>query len=175
MSGTLPGHSCVVTSYTYAQFGATRRRPLPAHYNHLRYRMRLPDGSFETAAEAVLTFRMHRAAGARVTAEAPRAAPGVEVTVQLGPFIVPNRVVYAEDGPDQAGFAYGTLPGHQESGEEAFLVQRAADSSVWFSVTAFSRPVRWPTIVAGPLAVVVQHGFARLCGRALRRICTVNA
>jgi hypothetical protein len=41
-------------------------------------------------------------------------------------------------------------------------------------VVAFSRPARWPTIVAGPIAVVAQHAFARLCGRALRRICTVN-
>jgi uncharacterized protein (UPF0548 family) len=163
-----------VSTYTYAEVGATRRRPLPAHYNHLRYRMRLPDGSFETAGEAVVTFRMHRAIGARVRADAARAAPGVDVTVTLGPFTVPNRVVHVDDGPDRIGFAYGTLPGHQESGEESFLVERDADGHVWFSVTAFSRPVRWPTIVAGPIAVVAQHTFARLCGRALRRICTVK-
>ena len=29
-------------------------------------------------------------------------------------------------------------------------------------------------IVAGPIAVVAQHAFARLCGHALRRICTVK-
>lgn len=28
---------------------------------------------------------------------------------------------------------------------------------------------------AGPLAVVFQWLYARLCGRALRRLCTVNA
>jgi uncharacterized protein (UPF0548 family) len=163
-----------MTAFTYAEVGATRRRPMPAHYNRLRYRLQLPDGSFEAAAEAVLTFRMHRSIGARITTEAGRATPGADVTVQLGPFTVPNRVVYVLDEPDVQGFAYGTLPGHQESGEEAFMVTRDAHGHVWFSVTAFSRPVKWPTILAGPIAVLAQRGFARLCGRALRRLCTVN-
>jgi uncharacterized protein (UPF0548 family) len=165
-----------VTTFTYAEVGATRRRPLPAHYNHLRYRKLIGTGDevFQAAGEAVLTFRMHRAIGARIRATAGRAAPGVRVTVTLGPFTVPNEVVYTYDEPNRIGFGYGTLPGHQEQGEEAFIVDRDADGRVWFRVVAFSRPARWPTIVAGPIAVVAQHAFARLCGRALRRICTVN-
>jgi uncharacterized protein (UPF0548 family) len=165
-----------VTSFTYPEIGATRRTPLPPRYNHLRYRVLLGEGEdvFRTAADAVLTFRMHRTVGAGIRAGAERAAPGVRVTVTLGPFTVPNEVVYAYDEPDRAGFGYGTLPGHQERGEEAFLVDRDADGRVWFRVVAFSRPARWPTIVAGPIAVLAQHGFARLCGRALRRICTVG-
>ena len=165
-----------MTTFTYAQVGATRRRPLPARYNHLRYRTLIGEGDevFRTAAEAVLTFRMHRAIGARIRSSADRAAPGVRVTVTLGPFTVPNEVVYTVDEPGRAGFGYGTLPGHQEQGEEAFLVERDAGGRVWFQVIAFSRPARWPTIVAGPIAVLAQHAFARLCGRALRRLCTVK-
>lgn len=165
-----------MTTFTYAEVGATRRRPLPARYNHLRYRTLIGAGDevFRTAGEAVLTFRMHRAIGARIRSSADRAAPGVQVTVTFGPFTVPNEVVYAYDEPGRAGFGYGTRPGHQEQGEEAFLVELDADGRVWFQVVAFSRPARWPTIVAGPLAVLAQRAFARLCGRALKRICTVK-
>ncbi len=165
-----------MTIFSYAEVGATRRRPLPARYNHLRYRKLIGEGDevFRAAAEAVLTFRMHRAIGARIRSSAGRAAAGVRVTVTFGPFTVPNEVVYTVDEPSRSGFGYGTLPGHQEQGEEAFLVERDADGRVWFRVVAFSRPARWPTIVAGPIAVVAQHAFARLCGHALRRICTVK-
>lgn len=46
------------------------------------------------------------------------------------------------------GFAYGTLPGHVESGEERFLIEwNHATDIVWFDIHAFSRPrhylVRW--------------------------------
>ena len=162
-----------MSDYTYAEVGATRSGRLPSHYNHLRYRTRIDTSSYATAATALMGFAMHRAAGARVVSDAPRATPGVRLTVTLGPFTVPNRVVWTVEEPGRTGFAYGTLPGHQESGEESFLLTAEPDG-IWLSVTAFSRPVRWPVIVAGPLAVYAQRGFARLCGRALRRIGTVN-
>src|SRR4051812_16543714 len=102
--------------FTYAEVGATRHEPLPDHYNHLRYRVRIGTGPevFARAARAVLAFDMHRAAGARVRADADRAAPGVRVTVTLWPFTVPCAVIYVDDEPTRAGFGYGTLPGHQE-------------------------------------------------------------
>ncbi len=52
----------------------------------------------------------------------------------------PARVVYLIDEPKRKGFAYGTLPGHPEDGEEAFIVSQNADGSVWLTVRAFSRP-----------------------------------
>jgi uncharacterized protein (UPF0548 family) len=166
-----------MTTLTYAEVGATRREPLPRHYNHLRFRTRVGEGPevFARAAEAILTFRMHRSAGARVRSAADRAAPGVRLTVTLGPFTVPCQVVYVLDSPERAGFGYGSLPGHQERGEEAFTVEMDPQGGVWFRVTAFSRPATWITVVAGPIAVAAQHAFARLLGRTLRRICTVKA
>ena len=165
-----------MSPFTYAEVGATRDLPLPARYNHLRHRTLLGEGPevFRRAAEAVLTFAMHRRAGARIHAEAERAAAGVRLTVGLGPFTVPCQVVYAYDEPNRAGFGYGTLPGHQERGEEAFVVERDDRDRVWFTVTAFSKPARWTSIVAGPAAVLAQHAFARLLGRTLARICTVK-
>jgi uncharacterized protein (UPF0548 family) len=83
-------------------------------------------------------------------------------------------VVYTYQEPNRAGFGYGTLPGHQESGEEAFVVERDTRDRVWFTVVAFSRPARWQAIVAGPIAVLAQRAFARQLGRTLVRICTVK-
>ena len=60
--------------------------------------------------------------------------------MHLGPVRAPCRVVYVVDEPDRRGFAYGTLPGHAESGEELFLVRYdPATDEVYAEVTAFSR------------------------------------
>jgi uncharacterized protein (UPF0548 family) len=165
-----------VTDLTYAERGATRREPLPRHYNHLRYRTLIGEGAdvFARAGEAVVTFAMHRAGGARIRTAADRAVPGVRLTVGLGPFTVPCEVVYTVDEPDRTGFGYGSLRGHLEQGEEAFVVERDADDRVWFRVTAFSRPARWPAVLGGPIAELAQRGYARLLGRALRRLCTAS-
>lgn len=61
----------------------------------------------------------------------------------LIPVRAPVRVVYVIDEPDRTGFAYGTLAGHPESGEESFVVDRTEDGSVWLTISAFSRPSRW--------------------------------
>jgi uncharacterized protein (UPF0548 family) len=160
-----------MTEFTYAEVGATRHQPLPPGYRHLRYRRELGREDFDAAADAILTFRMHHATGARIRATADRAAPGVGIRVGLGPVSVPCRVVWTAAEPDRAGFAYGTLPGHQARGEEAFTVERDAQGRVWFTVTAFSAPARLPMRLGGPVAVLAQHVYARLCGRALARLC----
>jgi uncharacterized protein (UPF0548 family) len=163
-----------MSGFSYAEIGATRAEVLPRGYHHLRYRTRIGDASvLAAAAEAVLTFAPQRAIGVRITADGARAVEGLAVTSGLGVgslrIAAPCEVVWVEDGPRRAGFAYGTLAGHPESGEEAFLVE-VADESVWFSVIAFSRPARWYTKAAGPVVVGFQHTYARLLGRALRRL-----
>ncbi|MFI2713093.1 DUF1990 family protein [Micromonospora sp. NPDC018662] len=163
-----------VAELTYPEVGATRDGGRPAGYHHLRHRVRLPDGAFPAAADAVLGWRLHRAAGVVMRADAPRAAPGVRVTPGLGvgPARIwgPTEVVWAVDEPDRAGFGYGTLPGHPEIGEEAFLVTRGPDGT-WFEVTAFSRPARWYVRAAGPVTRGFQLGYAWWLGRTLRRLC----
>ncbi|MCX5192975.1 DUF1990 domain-containing protein [Streptomyces sp. NBC_00249] len=162
-------------SLSYAERGATRQRPLPAGYHHLHHRTRIGHGreAFEAAGAAVSSFRMHRATGATVRADGD-ALPGARVEIGLGigrlRICVPCEVIWTPDGPDRAGFAYGTLSGHPESGEESFLVELAEDGTVWFEVTAFSRPAAWYTRLAGPLVPVLQRGYARLLGRRLRAL-----
>ena len=165
-----------MSDLTYTEVGATRNVPLPAGYDHLHYRIPIGTGAevFARAAHAVLTFRMHRAAGLTVRAGAERAAPGVRLTIGLGRLGVPCEVVYTIEEPSRAGFGYGTLPGHVERGEEAFLVERDSHDRVWFRIVAFSRPARWPAILAGPLTQLGQRGYARLCGRTLKRLCSAS-
>ncbi|MCX5402209.1 DUF1990 family protein [Streptomyces sp. NBC_00102] len=165
-------------TFTYPEIGATRVDPLPSGYAHLRHRARVGRGraAFEAAGAAVTEWRMHRTTGTLVDASADRAEVGgfVEVTLRMGPlrFTAPCEVVWAEYTPTRIGFAYGTLGGHPERGEESFVVELADDGTVWFAVTAFSRPALWYTRLAGPLVPVLQRLYARRLGRTLRRMAT---
>ncbi|GLW13022.1 DUF1990 domain-containing protein [Microtetraspora sp. NBRC 13810] len=155
------------TGLTYPEAGATREPPLPPGYHHLRHRARLSHGSLPRAAEELLTWRVHARLGLRPVASAPRAAPGVTVVCRLGPLRIPCRVVWTVEEDRRAGFAYGTLPGHPEIGEESFMVERDAGGTLWFTLTAFSRPARLPRLT-GPAAAIGQHLFARLYTLSLR-------
>ncbi len=164
----------VPMSFTYDDVGATREQgACPPGFRPMHVRTRLGEGEpvFRRAAEAVLTWEMHREMGVGIEAGAERAAPGVDVTVTLAGLIkAPCRVVWALEEPRRAGWAYGTLPGHPESGEEAFVVDRTGDGTVWLTVHAFSRPAKWYAKAGGPAARAFQHAYARRCGTVLRRL-----
>ncbi|MGW0929270.1 DUF1990 family protein [Streptomyces sp. NPDC002644] len=162
-------------SFTYEDVGATRDGgvPCPPGYHSVHERTRIGEGEdvFRRAAEALTTWRMHREMGVGITASAERAAPGVNVTVTLAGILkAPCRVVWTADEPRRVGWAYGTLPGHPESGEEAFVVTRTGDGTVWLTVTAFSRPAKWYAKAGGPAVRGFQQAYARRCGVVLRRL-----
>ncbi|GAA2917794.1 DUF1990 domain-containing protein [Streptomyces mexicanus] len=161
--------------FTYEEVGATRvQGRCPPGYRPLHVRCRIGEGEevFRRAAEAVLTWEMHRAVGVGVDTSAERAAPGTDVTVTLAGLIrAPCRVVWTLEEPRRAGWAYGTLPGHPETGEESFVVHRTGDRTVWLTVTAFSRPAAWYARAGGPATRGLQHAYARRCGAVLRRLC----
>jgi uncharacterized protein (UPF0548 family) len=156
---------------TYAEVGATAG-PLPPGYRHLRVSRTVGVGRdvFARGAAALLDWQVQRRSGARVLA-AGGVTEGAEALLRFGPgrlsVSAPVRVVYVVDEPRRHGFAYGTLPGHPVSGEEAFLLELRADDSVVLSVTAFSRPARWPVRVAGPLAGLGQRLMAERYLRSL--------
>lgn len=81
-------------------------------------------------------------------------------------------MVYVTTEPRRRGFAYGTLPGHPEIGEKAFIVTYEADDSVWLDITAFSRPGTPLVRTAGPLGRAAQAPATGLYDRALRSLCT---
>ncbi|WP_070008715.1 DUF1990 family protein [Streptomyces abyssalis] len=153
---------------------ATGSRPAGFRTLHVSTQVGSGGADFELAAEAVMTWRLHRAAGVRFVTEARRAAPGVEVLVGLGwgglRVNAPCRVVWTADRERRTGWGYGTLPGHPVRGEEAFVVVQDEDGTVRLDVLAFSRPSAWFTVAAGPLLPVFQRWYARRCGRVLRRL-----
>lgn len=154
---------------TYTEIGATAG-PMPANYHHLLKSAVIGRGRdrFEQAAAEGMRWGMLRGAGLRVEATAPVAEVGAEVLVHLGPVVAPCRVVYVVDEPDRRGFAYGTLPGHAECGEELFLVRYdPATQDVHAEVKAFSRHATWWSRLGSPLTSLVQQ---RVTGRYLRAL-----
>ncbi|WP_222851664.1 DUF1990 family protein [Phytoactinopolyspora mesophila] len=162
--------------FTYPEVGSTDDDTLPGGYHHVRLRERIGHGrpAFHAAADGAMTWGVHRGSGLSVDATADRAASGVEVIcgVGVGPVRLrfPCRVVWTVEEDNRIGFAYGTLPGHPESGEESFIVEIDDAEAVWFTVTAFSRPAQWYTKLAGPLNRAVQLAAIRRYIKAARRL-----
>lgn len=154
---------------TYTEVGATAGA-MPAGYHHLEKSALIGRGRdrFEHSAAEGMRWGMLRGAGLRVEATAPVAVVGAEVLVHLGPVVAPCRVVYVVDEPDRRGFAYGTLPGHAERGEELFLVRfDPGTQDVHAEVKAFSRHATWWSRLGSPLTSLVQQ---RVTGRYLRAL-----
>jgi uncharacterized protein (UPF0548 family) len=154
---------------TYAEVGATAGR-LPTGYHHVQKSAVIGRGRrrFEEAAAKGMQWGMLRGAGLRVDATGEVAAVGSEVIVHLGPVHAPCRVVYVVDEPDQRGFAYGTLPGHAESGEERFVVRyEPATDEVVAEVVAFSRHATWWSRLGSPVTSVAQRVITDRYLRAL--------
>jgi uncharacterized protein (UPF0548 family) len=133
---------------------------LPAGYHHVNRRTVLGRGAarFTDAAELLMGWQMQLRSGLLVSSSSTMVAPDVVVVlgIRAGPFRLgfPCRVVYVVDRPDRQGFAYGTLPGHPESGEEAFVIERADDETVSLHISAFSKPVSRLARLAGPIGWV---------------------
>lgn len=154
---------------TYGDVGATAGR-LPDGYHHLHKSAVIGRGRprFEDAAEKVMRWGMLRGAGVRVEASSEVAAVGAEVLVGIGPVRAPCRVVYVIDEEDRRGFAYGTLGGHPESGEELFSVRYdPASEDVHAEVVAFSRHGTWWSRLGSPVTSLAQRIITSRYLRAL--------
>ena len=144
-------------------------------FHHDRYETVLGHGSgtFESAVNGLKTWKAHRVPGVRVFPEAQEIQTGATVVVTFGTTLValaaPCRVVSVIEGQVRWGFAYGTLPGHPEQGEEAFVVSMSPDESVRFEILAFSRPADTIVRLSGPIGRGFQKGGTNGYLRALRR------
>lgn len=145
--------------FTYDEVGATARTDMPAGYGHLERWRNLLDTEFDSAAARLMTWRIHEAAGLRVSASSRHVEPDAVVEMLIGPrwmrVRAVCRVVYVINEPDRVGFAYGTLPGHAERGEESFILDRR-EGTPRFTVRAFSNPASRLARAAGPIAGVAQ-------------------
>jgi uncharacterized protein (UPF0548 family) len=160
--------------FSYEAVGATRAGCMPAGFDRDHNRELIGAGApvFAAACAALRAWAMF--APPLVWIE-PRGIPIVPgevagvVAHALGLWwLNAARIVYVIDEPRRFGFAYGTLPGHVERGEERFSVEWLEDDTVWYDLKAFSRPGYWGARLAKPLARRLQRRFVRLSKEAMR-------
>lgn len=165
-------------SLSYPEVGATRST-YPPGYRHDHYSVDLGSGptTFDRACDALRRWVPQRGAGARVLPSGARIAEDQTVVVVLGlpvatlplvTLVAPCRIVYVTDEPDRFGYAYGTLDGHPERGEESFHVLRT-DGATRFEIESFSRPVHPAARVGAPITRCLQVTVTRRYLDALRR------
>ncbi|NLV55418.1 MAG: DUF1990 domain-containing protein [Acidimicrobiales bacterium] len=142
-----------VAAPTYDHVGSTlRSQPVPGVNRH-EQRLAVGRGraDLEAARLALRAWAPQRALGATVSPAG--VTPDLDATVVLGIGVGParvrfaNRIVVVIDEPDRHGYAYGTLPGHPERGEESFVVGVDRDGTVWATIRTDSEP-------AGPLGAL---------------------
>ena len=161
--------------------GTVLTEQVPSGYRALR---RTRDvgaaGDLSELGTMVLGWAVQRRSGIAVRRpdgrDAPAAVEGFEGRVVIPLLVVgavrweisaPMRVTAVLNGPDGIGFAYGTLPGHPERGEEAFVVRRVGDRSV-FELRALSRPA-FPYSLLAPVGRLLQERYTRRYLRVLAR------
>jgi uncharacterized protein (UPF0548 family) len=149
---------------TYPEVGASLAEPLPPGYHHLEHGRVLGRGRgvWNVAVADLFAWQVQVRAGLGVRASSDVVEGAVvELSAGVGPLGVraPCRVVAAVREGDVAGFAYGTLPGHPESGEEAFVVRLESDGRVTFTVRAFAVEATVPARLSGRLGWALQSWF----------------
>lgn len=144
---------------TYTCVGGTATGHADEGYRSFTRTIPVSRLSFDEAAGRLMTWQVQERAGLRVAASAARVHTDDVVLMKLGLSVaalsIPCRVIYIIDEADRVGFAYGTLPGHPESGEEQFLLERSG-GEMQFSVHAFSRPSTRLAKLSGPLGRAFQ-------------------
>jgi uncharacterized protein (UPF0548 family) len=159
--------------FSYQYVGATRGNT-PDEYNVDRHRIRLGSGepAFDRAKAAIRQWKMFAMPWIQLCWPDAPIEIGSTVGVLVSHFgfwsLNAARVVYTIDDLQHYGFAYGTLTGHAEVGEECFSVELRQDETVWYEIYAFSRPhglARW----AYPFSRSLQRRFARDSMSAMRR------
>ena len=161
--------------FSYPEVGATQG-DFPRGYKHDSRRWRIGDGeqAFRAAQSALRSWRMFPPGWSRVfPGEVPQAEGRTFALVfhLYGLYWVnAARIVYLiEDSKTlrRSGFAYGTLAEHVECGEERYMVEMANDGSVWYSLSAFSKPNHPLARVGYPLVRRLQRRFAHDSVKAL--------
>lgn len=157
-------------TFTYAAIGATATTP-PEGFaiDHTRVQLGVGATDFAAARRALQTWEQFRLGWVEAWPSTTPLQTGEIVAVMgraIGLWWLNScRIVYVVDetGPiDRFGFAYGTLPGHVERGEERFLIEwDHRDNSVWYDILAFSRPRHILTKLGYPLVRRKQKRFGR--------------
>ena len=182
--------------FSYAEVGATGSLPhsplpIPASYTVDHTRVELGAGSdvFERAKSALTRWRQFQLGWLEAFPDGTpiRTGETVLVIARAGGLWWTNaaRIVYTVDTElplplgegrgegalptSRFGFAYGTLPGNVEMGEELFLIEwDRATARVHFDILAFSRPRHFLVRLNRRRARAMQKQFAAEAAAAMR-------
>jgi uncharacterized protein (UPF0548 family) len=164
--------------FSYPEEGASRL-VAPEGYNVDHNRIMLGEGreTFAKAVQAVKDWKMFEMDWVEITPKELPIVEGSSVAIIVRHFGVWSlnaaRIVYVIDergALDRFGFAYGTLGGHVEQGEERFSVEyHSEDNSVWYDLLAFSRPRHILAKLGYPISRQLQKRFARDSLKAMKR------
>lgn len=167
--------------FSYSAVGATAGKP-PHDFvvDHTRIRLGEGEAVFQAAKGALQRWEQFPLGWVEACSPDTPIRPGEAVAVigrAMGLWWLNScRIVYVVDeaGPiTRFGFAYGTLPGHVESGEERFLIEwHRVENGVWYDILAFSRPHHILTRFGYPIVRRMQKRFGRdSAGSMLRAVC----
>jgi uncharacterized protein (UPF0548 family) len=144
---------------TYSPIGMSRPGANASGFHLEEHRAELAL-DFATARERLATFATHALPYLFVYPRDARVVVRRDVVVcaRVGAVwsINPCRVVLVEDTPDRFAYAYGTLPGHVESGEEWFSVEKVG-SRVVAETRAYARMADVFARLLTPIARRVQR------------------
>jgi uncharacterized protein (UPF0548 family) len=127
--------------------------------------------AFDAARTALRTWVPHAGIGARIEPANQLVESGATVLVVLrrGPLFViaPDRIVAVVDEPRRFAFAYGTLPGHPERGEESYTVEHLDDDTVRATIRVHARAGTLPARAIAPIVRWLQTAALRGYLRAI--------
>jgi uncharacterized protein (UPF0548 family) len=164
--------------FTYAAVGATASVP-PDGFVVDRTRVRIGEGqqTFDAARRRLERWDHFRLGWVEPVPAEPGIHAGLAVAIVFRTaglwWLNACRIVYVIDDQQDAvrrwGFAYGTLPGHAESGEERFMIEWDQESGgVWYDILAFSRPRNPLARLGYPITRWYQRRFARESASVMR-------
>jgi uncharacterized protein (UPF0548 family) len=149
---------------TYPEVGATRAAQLPSGYRHDVYERHIgsSDAVFSRAVSALRAWQAQVGAGVEVFPHGAQVddASTVVLLLRAGGLWAPApcRVIYVDAAPNSFAFAYGTLPGHPETGEVAFRIDRGHRSDgLVFRIVSFSRTADRLARLASPVTRRIQQ------------------
>ncbi len=133
---------------TYWERGATAWERMPQEFTHDEQRLKIGSGDadWRAAKKAIRNWKMFPNDWISLS-DTPPLEVGNQVLVTarlLGLYwSSPARIIYKINEQNRFGFAYGTLPGHLEQGEELFLVEQDEQGDVYYTLRVMSRPMWW--------------------------------
>lgn len=159
--------------FSYTEVGQTHSDQKQAGYDNDHHQIELGTGEmvWQKAKTALKAWQQYPPSWTNIYPNNAPLKSGTNVAVLFNVLGIwwtnSARVVYDFDEENRFGFAYGTLPGHVEMGEEVFWLERNEQGVVTYHIKAFSKPAYWFVRLAYPLARAFQRRF---CQQSMHRM-----